>query len=73
MAILTVTSISGPKKSQNLKISPALQQKMAQKTRRTPTLGVGAFHVSMFCLLSHLCPFLALVFIFPSASCLGKA
>ena len=48
MAILTVTSISGPKKSQNLKISPVLQQKNAPKDQKNPHTwcgGIPGFNV----------------------------
>ena len=52
---MAITSINGPKGRQNFNFSPVLLQKMTQKK---PAPIVGVFHVSMVCLLSHLCLFL---------------
>ena len=52
---MAITSISGPKKRSKFQFFPSF---IAKKwPRKKPTLGVGVFHVSMFCHLSHLCLF----------------
>ena len=65
-----ITSISGPKKGQNLKFPQLYSRKWP---RRTPTLGVGVFHASMF-VFFLIFAFSCLSFSsFPLLSCLFEA
>ena len=59
---VAITSISGQKKGQIFNFPQFYSKKWP---RKTPTPSVGVFHVSMFCLLSHLCLFCLIFSSFP--------
>ena len=64
---MAITSISGLKKGHNFNFPQFYSKNGPEKKKKTHTHtpSVGVFHVSMFCLLSHLCLFCLIFSSFP--------